>query len=477
MSQKNETAVLALSLLITIGLAGTGIWWLTSRGGITPEASSPQNPTVSKSPTENSPQSEQAIQQRLSAGKKLLISDKATTNKQAAVQAYASGNYNAAISDLQASLKTNRNDPEALIYLNNARIGNQKSYTIAAAVPIGADINGAQEILRGVAQAQNEINQSGGISGTPLKVLIANDDDNPEIASQIASALANNSEVLGVIGHFSSDATLAASKIYQQNQLVAISPISTSVQLSGIGSNIFRTVPSDRFAANALSRYMLTKLQKKKAAVFFNSASNYSKSLKSEFTTALYGDGGQVVSEFDFAKGNFNATESFKSAIAQGAEVIMLAANTATLDQALQVVQVNAKRLPLLAGDDVYTAKTLQIGGAGAADMVLAVPWHILADPQSSFPQTSKQLWNAEVSWRTALAYDAAIALIVGLGRNPTRTGIQQALSAPDFSATGASGPIRFLPSGDRNRAVQLVIVKPGNRTSYGYDFVPISGL
>jgi branched-chain amino acid transport system substrate-binding protein len=477
MSQKNETAVLVLSLLFTIGLAGAGIWWLTSRGGITPGGLSPENQTFSKPPTGNSPESEQAIQQRLSTGKKLLIPDGATTTKQAAVQAIASGNYNAAISDLEASLKTNRNDPEALIYLNNARIGNQKSYTIAVAVPIGADLNGAKEILRGVAQAQNEVNQSGGINGTPLKVLIANDDDNPKIASQIASALANNSEVLGVIGHFSSDATLAASKIYQQNQLVAISPISTSVQLSGIGSNIFRTVPSDRFAANSLSRYMLTKLQKKKAAVFFNSASNYSKSLKSEFTTALYGDGGQVVSEFDFAKGNFNATESFKSAIAQGAEVIMLAADTATLDQALQVVQVNAKRLPLLAGDDVYTAKTLQIGGAGAVNMVLAVPWHILADPQSSFPQTSKQLWNAEVSWRTALAYDAAIALIAGLGRNPTRTGIQQALSAPDFSAQGASGPIRFLPSGDRNRAVQLVIVKPGTRTSYGYDFVPISGL
>ena len=477
MSQKNETAVLVLSLLITIGLAGAGIWWLTSRGGMNVGGLSPQNQTFSKSPTGNSPQSEQAIQQRLSAGKKLLIPEQATTTKQSAVQAIASGNYNAAISDLQASLKTNRNDPEALIYLNNARIGNQKSYTIAAAVPIGADINAALEIMRGVAQAQNEINQSGGISGTPLKVLIANDDNNPEMAAQIASALANNSEILGVIGHFGSDTTLAASKIYQEKQLVAISPTSTSVQLSGVGSNIFRTVPSDRFAANAISRYMLGKLQKQKAAVFFNSASSYSKSLKDEFTTALYGDGGQIVGEFDFANGNFNAAESVKSAIAQGAEVIMLASNSATIDQALQVVQVNAKRLPLLAGDGAYTAKTLQIGGAGAADMVLAVPWHILADPQSSFPQTSKQLWNAEVSWRTALAYDAAIALIVGLGRNPTRTGIQQALSASDFSAKGASGQIRFLPSGDRNRAVQLVTVQPGNRTSYGYDFVPISGL
>lgn len=475
MSQKNETAVLVLSLLITIGLAGAGIWWLTSRSSTNVGGLSPQNQTFSKSPTGNSPQSEQAIGQRLSAGKKLLIPEQATTTKQAAIQAIASGNYNAAISDLQASLKTNRNDPEALIYLNNARIADRKSYTIAAAVPIGADLNAALEILRGVAQAQNEINQSGGISGTPLKVLIANDDNNPEIASQIASALANNSEILGVIGHFGSDTTLAASKIYQQNQLVAISPTSTSVQLSGVGRNIFRTVPSDRFAANALSRYMLTKLQKQKAAVFFNSASSYSKSLKDEFTTAVYGDGGQIVSEFDFANPNFNAAESVKSAIDQGAQVIMLASNSATVDQALQVVQVNAKRLPLVAGDGAYTAKMLQIGGAGATDMVLAVPWHILADPASNFPQTSKQLWNAEVSWRTALAYDAAIALIAGLGRNPTRTGIQQALSASDFSAKGASGPIRFLPSGDRNRAVQLVTVKPGNRTSYGYEFVPIN--
>jgi branched-chain amino acid transport system substrate-binding protein len=472
MSQKNETAVLVLSLLITIGLVGAGIWWLTNRSGMNIGGLPPESQTLSN----KSPQSEQSIQQRLSAGKKLLIPGRATAKKQEAVEAIASGNYNAAIANLETSLQANRNDPEALIYLNNARIGNQKSYTIAAAVPIGSDVNAALEIMRGVAQAQNELNQSGGINGIPLKVLIANDDNNPEIASQIASALAKNSEILGVIGHFGSDTTLAASKVYQQNQLVAISPTSTSVQLSGVGSHIFRTVPSDRFAANALSRYMLTKLQKQKAVVFFNSTSNYSKSLKNEFTTAVYGDGGQIVSEFDFANGNFNAAESVKSAIAQGAEVIMLASNSATIDQALQVVQVNAKRLPLLAGDGAYTAKMLQIGGAGATDMVLAVPWHILADSQSNFLQTSKQLWNAEVSWRTALAYDAARALIVGLGRNPTRTGIQQALSASDFSAKGASGAIRFLPSGDRNRAVQLVTVKPGNRTSYGYDFVPISG-
>lgn len=477
MSQRNETVILVLSLVITMGLVGAGIWWLTKSKGINLGSVSSEKLISGTSSTANASDSQLSIEQRLSTGKKLLIPDGSSQKKQEAVQAIASLNYNTAISNLEASLQGNPNDPEALIYLNNARIGDQKSYMIAVAAPIGSEINYALEILRGVAQAQNEINQKGGISGIPLKVLIANDDNQAEIASQIASLLAKNSEVLGVIGHSSSDVTIAASKVYQQNQLVAISPTSTSVQLSGIGSNIFRTVPSDRFAANALARYMLGKLQKKKAAIFFNSSSNYSKSLKNEFTTAIYGDGGQIVSEFDLANPNFNAADSVEKAIAQGAEVIMLASDLSTIDKTLQVVQINAKRLSLLAGDDVYTAKILQIGGAGSTNMVIAVPWHILADPQSNFPQTSKQLWKGEVSWRTALAYDAATALIAGLRVNPTRTGIQQALSASDFSATGASGAIRFLPSGDRNRAVQLVTVQPGNRTSYGYEFVPISGL
>jgi branched-chain amino acid transport system substrate-binding protein len=279
---------------------------------------------------------------------------------------------------------------------------------------------------------------------------------------------------LGVVGNFGSDVTLAAGKVYQEGQLVLISPTSTTVQLSGFGKYIFRTVPSDRFAGSALSRYMLTQLKKQKAAVFFNSKSTYSKSLKDEFTTALFGDGGQVVAEYDFNSPSFNVGDNVNQAIKQGAEVLMLAPNSATLDQALQVVQVNDKRVQLLAGDSAYNPKTLQVGRSNTVGMVLAVPWHILGNPNAQFPKAANQLWGGEVNWRTALAYDAAKALIAGIERNPNRSGVQQALSASDFSATGAAGDIKFLPSGDRNQAVQLVTIQPGTRTSFGYEFVPM---
>ena len=128
----------------------------------------------------------------------------------------------------------------------------------------------------------------------------------------------------------------------------------------------------------------------------------------------------------------------------------------------------------MLAGDDAYTPKTLEVGGESAVSMIVAVPWHIDAQPNSVFARTSRILWGGAVNWRTALAYDATEALIIAIERNPTRAGVQQALSSPDFSATGASGIVRFLPSGDRNSSVQLVKIIPGNRSGTGYDFVPV---
>ncbi|MEH2142794.1 ABC transporter substrate-binding protein [Nostoc sp.] len=464
MSQKNETTILALALLLTVGIVGGGVWWFTNGSGF-----KIGNTIISNQETGSNP----SLENRISFGEKTLTPGDISPAKKEGVQAIAAKSYNKAIANFTAALKLNRNDPEALIFLNNARIGS-KSYTIVASIPIGTNPNVSLEILRGIAQAQNQVNRSGGVKGVPLRVGIANDDDNPKISKQIASSLVSNSEVLGVVGPNTSDSTLAAGTIYNSGQLVAISPTSTSVKISNFSHYVFRTVPSDFMAARSLANYMVKTLQKKNAVVFFNSQSNYSQSLKSEFVSSVSLEGGQVSSEFDLSKADFSAAKSLEQATKQGAEVLMLAANTETLDKALQVVQINQKRLILLGGDDVYTVKTLEIGREQATGMVVAVPWHIDSDPKSDFPQKSRQLWGGDVSWRSALSYDATVALIEALKRNPTRSGVQQALFSSDFSATGASGTIRFLASGDRNAPVQLVKIVPGSRSGTDYDFEPV---
>jgi ABC-type branched-subunit amino acid transport system substrate-binding protein len=119
-----------------------------------------------------------AFGDELSFGEKLLIPGSATPEKESGVEAFREGQYGKAIDWLEQARNSQKSDPETLIYLNNARLQAQKakSYTIAVAVPLDTSsegLNSGLEILRGVAQAQDEFNQRR--KGAGIKVLIADD--------------------------------------------------------------------------------------------------------------------------------------------------------------------------------------------------------------------------------------------------------------------------------------------------------------
>lgn len=434
---------------------------------------SPSTPSDALIPSNNL---DAALQKRVSAGERLLNTWKANPQKQAGVEHFSASNYQAAAKAFQAARMSDRSDPESLIYLNNARIGNKKSYDIAVVVAFGDDaLRSILEILRGVAQVQDEVNRAGGIAGVPLKVILANDSNDPDSARQVATLLTKNPSVLGVVGHAISDTSMAAASIYQANQLVMISPVSTAVQLSNVGNYIFRTTPSDQLTARSLVNHMLNRLKKRRVVVFFNSTSNYSNSLKTEFRNALfYSANIEPLAEFDLARPDFDSYESLNQAIAQKADVMMLATDHTRSDRAMQLLLVNDQRLPVLSGDSLFTPKVLQNAGKYALGMVLAVP----ADP-TRFPFTQKYtgLWGQTTrpSWRTILAYDATQTLVTALRHEATRTGIQRTLAQPTFTAPGATQVITFLPTGDRKGSIQLMTVSPTtNKKARSYMFKPL---
>jgi branched-chain amino acid transport system substrate-binding protein len=411
---------------------------------------------------------------RLSEGTQTFFPEDGTPDKGVAITAYTSGNYRLAQEHFDRSLLQKPNDPETLIYLNNSLANLHNPLKLAVSIPAKTDPNGAREVLRGVAQAQTEINKTSGIKGRSLAITLASDDNDPTTAQQVAQTLVNRPDILGVIGHSSSGITLATADIYKTGQLVSISPISSAVQLSNKSPYLFRTIPSDTITALALVTHMRQTLNRQKAVIYFTSTSDYSKSLKGELNTSIALQGGQVVAEYDLSQSGFNPKQSLKEATQQGADIIILATSGSTLNRGLQVVRANKNQLPILGGDDVYSPETLEIGGPAAKNMIVAVPWHILAPGSQDFAVRSRKIWGGDVNWRTATAYDATQSLITALQKSPSRAGIHTALSAPDFSAPGASRQINFLPSGDRNAPVQLVKIVEGNRSSYGYDFEPL---
>jgi branched-chain amino acid transport system substrate-binding protein len=412
---------------------------------------------------------------RLSDGHRAFFPEDGTENKLLGIRTYARGNYLEAREHFDRSLLQKPNDPESLIYLNNAIAQQRNPLRLAVSIPATTDPHGAREVLRGVAQAQAETNNLNGINGRGLSITIASDDNDPNTARQIAQTLVDRPDILGVVGHYASGTTLATADIYKIGQLVSISPISSAVSLSNKSPYLFRTIPSDTVTARSLSAYMREKLNCKKAVIYFTSTSEYSNSLRGELNSAIANLNGQVVMEYDLSGSGFNPQQSLQEATQKGADIIILASSSATLDRSLQVVKANKKQLPILGGDDIYSPETLAISGASGKDMVIAVPWHIQSPGSSDFAARSRKLWGGDVNWRTATAYDATQALITALQQNPNRSAVEATLHSKKFSASGASRFVNFLPSGDRDAPVQLVKVVEGNRSGNGYDFEPIA--
>ncbi|MGK7939443.1 MAG: ABC transporter substrate-binding protein [Crocosphaera sp.] len=465
MANKKETQILILSLLITAGILGGGYWYFTKQ---------PQDNTITDGKrTQPNKGNNKVI---ISTGDELLITADSTPQKKAGISAFKQGNYSEAIAQFKTSLQLQRNDPETLIYLNNAKAATNNPLKIAVVVPIGANLNIAKEILRGIAQVQEKVNQQGGMKGNFLQVAIINDNNNPEMAAKVADKLVNDNSILAVVGHNSSNATLAAGKVYQNGQLVMISPTSDAKEISTLGNYIFRTVPSIRFQADQLSKYLINTAKKSQVAICFDSNAKYSLSLKEEFTSAIFADGGQVIEiNCDLANNSLNALDKISQAIEQNADSLLVIPDVNNIDAAIAVVQANQNRLFLLGSSALYTFETLKQGQKTVEGMVLAVPWHPQAVGGNGFIAQARALWGGDVNWRTAAAYDATMAIVTAFQQgNSDRQSVQQALSNNNFSVQGAAEEVKFLPSGDRNGGSILITILPGQKSRTGFDFVPL---
>ena len=473
MSNQNQTRALAASVAITAVIVLSGAWWVKTNFIGDADAGPLSGPLQIGSFAQDREIPNITIGSDGTSGLSMLPGSVASA-KQKGLDAMAAGDFATAQVEFLSALGEKKNDPESLIYLNNAKIGDGDAYTIALSVPASKFSNPSLEMMRGVAQAQEQLNSSVGINGKPLKVLLFDDQGKPEQAKVIATDLAANSEVLGVVGHYSSDTTIEAAKVYESNGLPVISPTSTAVKIADAGEFVFRTVPSDRLAAATLARHTLNGLKKKKAAIFYNSESTYSKSVKSEFATELLSNGGEVVAEYDTAEPGFSVSQAVKQAKEQGADVLMLGLTLGNIDIPIQVMAINQNDLPIVASDSLYSPRVLDVGRDNAVGMTIAVPWHTLSHEQSPFVSSARQLWGGDVNWRTATAYDATMALAAGIEKSPSRKGIADALANTSFAADGATESVRFFSNGDRNQTSQLVTIKQGNRTSSGYEFVPV---
>ncbi|BDI16907.1 hypothetical protein ANSO36C_27090 [Nostoc cf. commune SO-36] len=420
---------------------------------------------------------------KISNGDRTLFPNIKNSFRDQGIKAFKQEKYEEAIKLFGEAVKANPNDPEVLIYHNNARAKQKgNSFTLAVAVPADNNIDVAKEILRGVSQAQEEFNKNknNGLNSRLLEIKIANDAGQKEQAKQVAAELIKDPSILGIIGHYSSDSTKAALEEYNKADIAVISPSSTSTQLLG-RKNFFRSLPSDAAGGKKLAEYAFKTLKLTKIVIFSNPESSYSDSMREEFTKTFETLGGKVLHkpQINLADATLDMDSKVnKSIYRDKAEAAVLIPDRKNISIALKIARVNqdiAERfksqnrnrsaMKLLGGDTLYSNEILSQGGNAVENLIVVVPWFREAPQAKDFAEKAKKQWGGEVSWRTATSYDATQAFIQALSSNSERTTVIDKLKNINFvvNNSNTSGNIlQFSPEGERQTEPILVQIQGG---------------
>ncbi len=139
-------------------------------------------------------------------------------------------------------------------------------------------------MLNAVVLAIEEKNQAGGVQGKKITLRIEDDRDEPERAIQLAQNMVD-SNVLAVIGHYSSSTTRSALPTYTAANLPLLSPSVALSQIPGEGRTFFRVIHNNAVEAAAAAHWI--KEQNFGNVAIVHNQSTYGKNLAEELQQKL----------------------------------------------------------------------------------------------------------------------------------------------------------------------------------------------
>jgi branched-chain amino acid transport system substrate-binding protein len=406
----------------------------------------------------------------ISLGEEILLETNRQDNSlEQGRKAFKNQEYKQAIQLFKKSLDRLPNNPEIRIYYNNARaaIQDKNPLKIATSVPLGNNPETAQEILRGIALFQQELNdeQAKNPDFHFLQVVVANDNNSAVDAEDRAKKFVKDPSIIAVVGHNASAASEAAKDIYVQGKIVAISPTSFSPKISG-NDYIYKMVPEMETFATSLSEYIREQtdkliIQNPTNLICYDSRSGDNTNFAQKYRNILLGQQFQkFVKDEDFdcniaPKINLDEQEIYQKIAQYQVNILMIAPYINDLKRAANIFKqrpAEQLNLVILGSPTFQSYLTLAEGKQGVENLVITVPWYDLK--QDNYIQS---FWQNKINvWRTPMSYDATKVILTALrqlyqqGQKFDRESLNQVLRN-DFSIEGMTGTVRFDENGVRN--------------------------
>src|SRR5215210_4851934 len=318
-----------------------------------------------------------------------------------------------------------------------------------------------QSTRNGSQMAADEINAAGGIGGRQVQLIHEDDQGEPGKAATVTAKLINQDQVRALIGEVASSNSIAAAPNAQEAKVPMISPSSTNPKVTQVGNYIFRVCFIDPFQGEVMAKFAANTLKAKRAAILFDSNSDYSKGLIQFFKQAFTKLGGEIVAEQAYAQRDRDFTGQLTQIRSANPDVIYVPGYY----QEVGVIAKQTKQLgiksPLLGGDGWDAPQLWDLGGESLNGDYISNHYSV-DDPSPAIQKfvADYKARNGEIpDALAALGYDAMKVLADAIKRAGTTEGpqLKDAINATkDF--VGVTGTISL--DKDRNAVKPAVVLK-----------------
>lgn len=305
--------------------------------------------------------------------------------------------------------------------------GDDKGETIKVGVNLelsGGVASYGQSILEGVELAVEEINQDG-IDGKEIELVKVDNKSEASEATNGALKLISQDQVSAIIGAATSGNTTAQIEIAQQNKIPLITPTGTSPDLTvndgKVNDYIFRTCFIDPFQGTVAANFASNDVKVVNAAIYFDSASDYSKGLADAFAKQFEANGGKIVAKEAFMAKDTDFRATLTRLKSANPDFIFVPAYYEEVGLIVKQAREAGLNVPFMGGDGWDSPKLLDIAGKDALNNTFITNHYSSGDPSDKI-QGFVKAFGEKYSGKSpdafnALGYDTAYYLADAIKR------------------------------------------------------------
>ncbi|MET3319963.1 UNVERIFIED_ORG: branched-chain amino acid transport system substrate-binding protein [Peribacillus simplex] len=288
----------------------------------------------------------------------------------------------------------------------------------------GGTASFGQSAADGLKLAIEEINKEG-IDGKKLEIIKVDNKSDAAEATSGSIKLVSQDKVVAVVGSATSTNTLAQVQVAQDNKVPLLTPTATNPDITNkagkLNDYVFRTCFIDPFQGTVAANFASDDIGAKTAAIYVDSASDYSKGLAAAFKEAFTANGGKIVREEAYVTKDTDFRATLTRIKSAKPEFVFLPGYYEEVGLILKQAREDGIDVPFMGGDGWDSPKVVEIAGAEALKNTFITNHYSPEDKDAKiqdFVAAYKKKYNKTPDAFAALGYDTGYYLADAIKRS-----------------------------------------------------------